>query len=310
MRSPLRALIISMLAGFGSQVPASDCLAQNARDFMHIFGAIVQSTMVQAAQAEWRKLAPADVSCVDQTLHQRGISLQALVNNGITPADSRISDVLATCRFQPAIQQTATPQFQPSSEPTRTVGQASKYSLDKIPLGGNISFESANYKEYQCRPSDQFQGFTWCQKQRSESSPRGTYLSSYSILHTEEGRVFYLNRQLAPAFFAPGEANSDIDRLSRSHGEQPRLIQMPSRNDALTGVIAYWGDVVLEPLDPNSVLKLASGQSPVEFCWTSSATFKIRSGRDFQFTESQVAQVTFGLRAMTLMAEGSYVFSL
>ena len=101
---------------------------------MHIFGAIVQSTMVQAAQAEWRKLAPADVSCVDQTLHQRGISLQALVNNGITPADSRISDVLATCRFQPAIQQTATPQFQPSSEPTRTVGQPSKYSVDKIQL--------------------------------------------------------------------------------------------------------------------------------------------------------------------------------
>ena len=205
-----------------------------------------------------------------RTLRQRGISLQALISEGITPSDSKISAVLMSCRSQAeASQQFANTRFQPTTEATRlspefprTMGQPSKYKVDKIPLGSTIPFESANYKEYQCRPSDQFSGFTWCQKQRTERAPRGTYLSSSSILHTEDGRVFYLNRSLEPAFFDPGEASADIDRLSRTFGEQPRSIAMPQRTSGMTGVIAYWGDVVLEPLNANETAALASGRSP------------------------------------------------
>ena len=68
MRSCLRASTICIVAGLGLQVPATPSLAQSARDIMNIFGAIVQSTMVQATQAEWRKLPPNDRSCVEQTL--------------------------------------------------------------------------------------------------------------------------------------------------------------------------------------------------------------------------------------------------
>ena len=269
MRSGLRALAICIFAGLGFGVPVSPALAQNARDVMAVFGAIMQSTMVQATQAEWRKLPPASLSCVDETLRRRGISLQALISQGITPSDSRISAVLMSCRSQAEVQQFANTRYQPTTEPTRrdpefprTMGQLSKYKVDKMPLGSTIPFESTNYKEYRCKPSDQFPGFTWCQKQWTERAPRGAYVSSSSILHTEDGRVFYLNRSLEPAFFDPGEINADIDRLSRTFGEQPRSIAMPQRTLGLTGVIVYWGDVVLEPLNTSEAAALASGHSP------------------------------------------------
>jgi hypothetical protein len=269
MRSGLRALAICIFAGFGFEVPVSPALAQNTRDIMSVFGAIMQSAMVQATQAEWRKLPPASLSCVDEALRQRGISLRALISDGITPSDSRISAVLVSCRSQAEVQQFANTRFQPTTESTRlspefprTMGQPSKYKVDKIPLGSTIPFESANYKEYQCRPSDQFPGFTWCQKQRTERAARGAYLSSSSILHTEDGRVFYLNRSLEPALFDPGEANAEIDRLSRTFGEQPRSIAMPQHTPVLTGVIAYWGDVVLDPLNASEAAALASGHRP------------------------------------------------
>src|SRR6516165_9855386 len=105
MRKLLSVLIIYLLAAFGFAIPATQAIAQNVRDFMNMFGGIIRSAVVQATQAEWRKLNPAEVSCVDQTLRQRGISLQALIQNGITPSDNRISEVLGSCRFQIASQE-------------------------------------------------------------------------------------------------------------------------------------------------------------------------------------------------------------
>ncbi|KIZ39894.1 hypothetical protein OO17_19180 [Rhodopseudomonas palustris] len=82
------------------------------------------------------------------------------------------------------------------------------------------------------------------------------------MLHTEDGRAFYLNRQLEPAFFDPGEVSGDIDRLSRAYREKPHLISMPQTIFGVTGVIATWGNVTLEPLDPAATAMLASGRSP------------------------------------------------
>ena len=271
MRRALRASIAGCLLTVGSGFAASSCFAQNSRDFINLFGAIMQSAMVQATQAEWRKLPPATLTCVDETLRQRGINVQVLVNNGVNPSDTRISDVLANCRSQADLRQANTrfqpptdsgrisPSFPQSASPADT---PSKYKVDKVPLGSTISYDSTSYREYQCRPSDQFAGFTWCQKQRTERVSRGEYLSSYSMLHAEDGRVSYLNRSLDPAFFDPGEVSSDIDRLSRAYGEQPRIISRPERGAAVSGTIAYWGAVILEPLDAAAIATVASGRSP------------------------------------------------
>src|SRR5262245_45467395 len=123
MRSYLRATVIGIITGLGFHVSATPSLAQSAREITNIFGAIVQSAMIQATQAEWRKLPANDLTCVDQTLRQRGINLQALISNGITPSDNAISEVLASCRFQAGVRQPASPRFQSPTEFPRTASQ-------------------------------------------------------------------------------------------------------------------------------------------------------------------------------------------
>jgi tetratricopeptide (TPR) repeat protein len=233
---------------------------------INVFGAIMQSAIVEATQAEWRKLGSASQACVNDTLRQRGLNLQTLIGNGVTPSDSRIASIVANCTSQPPAQPYANVRLQPSNDSVGAdalrSGQSSKYRVDKIALGSIVEFESANYREYQCRPSDQFSGFTWCQKQRNERVPRGEYLSSYSLLHSQDGRLSYLNRYLEPAFFDPGEVSADIDRLTHAFGEQPRTIEMPRNIPNVTGVIASWGAASLEPLDASAIAALAAGRSP------------------------------------------------
>jgi tetratricopeptide (TPR) repeat protein len=90
-----------------------------------------------------------------------------------------------------------------------------------LSLGGRVSPQSKEYQEYQCTPSEQFEDVTWCNKQRFEKESRGLYRSSYTIAHSREGTIYYLNRALEPAFFNAGEVDADIERLSRKFGEQP-----------------------------------------------------------------------------------------
>ena len=45
--------------------------AQNANDFMQMFGGMMQQAMRQAAQSEWRRVSPSELSCLDQTLGQK-----------------------------------------------------------------------------------------------------------------------------------------------------------------------------------------------------------------------------------------------
>jgi hypothetical protein len=133
------------------------------------------------------------------------------------------------------------------------------YAVDGLALGARVIPDSASYRDYRCVPSEQFPDFTWCQKRRAENSPRGQYMSSNSILHAADGTARYVNRFLEPAFFAGNEAQDDVNRLSVKFGP-PRTIPIPGRPDAPNGLIAYWGDVVLQPLDPQAMGELAAGR--------------------------------------------------
>jgi hypothetical protein len=133
------------------------------------------------------------------------------------------------------------------------------YSVDGLALGGRVAVESASYNEYRCGPSEQFARFTWCQRRKMESSARGQYSSSNSILHSADGIAYYVNKYLEPAFFAGTEANDDINRLAAKFGT-PRIISMPRQSDIPNGMIAVWGNVVLEPLDAGTLSQLAAGQ--------------------------------------------------
>jgi hypothetical protein len=137
-----------------------------------------------------------------------------------------------------------------------------QYTVDRLAIGTKLNFDSASYREYKCSPSDQFAGLTWCQKARTDKERRGTYTAAYSILHSREGNVSYVNRSQDPAFFKRTEAQDDIQRYSRSIGESPRIMKMPHRSGIADGLIAIWGKITLAPLDQESRKILADGKSP------------------------------------------------
>ena len=139
---------------------------------------------------------------------------------------------------------------------------ATEYAVDGLAVGTRLNFGSASYREYKCSPSDQFDGLTWCQKTRTDKERRGPYIAAYSLLHSKNGNLSYINRSQEPAFFNPNEAELNIQRYSRKLGESARILKMPHRSSLPDGVIAVWGKITLEPLDQESIKTLADGKNP------------------------------------------------
>ena len=134
---------------------------------------------------------------------------------------------------------------------TRGTPKPTKYVVDGISLGARLDF--SDYQEYQCTPSQQFEGVTWCNKQRVEEEP--SRLASLLIhdrsLTRRDHPLFGINL-LEPAFFNAGEVDNEIERLSDKFGEQARRLRPYVRLGPDTdGIIATWGKVALEPLDAN-----------------------------------------------------------
>jgi hypothetical protein len=138
--------------------------------------------------------------------------------------------------------------------------QISIYAVEGLALGARISVDSSAYREYQCSPSDQFEGFTWCQKTRQQRERRSSSDITYSLLHSRDGSIVYINRYQTPTFFARNEAEHDIRSYSQKLGESPRTkIRMPHR-PGLDGILASWGNTVLEPLDTENRKAFAEGK--------------------------------------------------
>ena len=153
-------------------------------------------------------------------------------------------------------------QAQPERQEDRIGVQRSAYAVSGVVLGATVQFDSSAFRDYKCSPSDQFDGFTWCQKTRQEKERRGKFSSTYSILHSRGGVAVYIDRYLEPAFFGPREADDDIRQYSRNIGETPRITRMPQRAGFPNGILALWGKVELEPLDKDSIEALAEGRPP------------------------------------------------
>jgi hypothetical protein len=137
---------------------------------------------------------------------------------------------------------------------------ATEYAVDGLAVAKQLNFGSASYREYKCNPSDQFEGFIWCQKTRAEKGRRGP--TAYSLLHSKDGNISYINRSQEPASFTPSESELNIERYSRELGESARILKAPHRSGLPHGVIAVWGKITLEPLDQDSIKRLAGGKNP------------------------------------------------
>ena len=249
-RKYLVVLAVLALSPGGSRNAASQ-----QRELMDLFGNLVRTGAALAAQQAWKQLPPNELSCVDQALRQSGSSVAQSIQYGITPSDARVSDARAACRMQAG----PAPNITTNSGPA-VVTASSIYNVDGLALGSRAPLGSASYAEYSCVPSNQFVGFTWCQRKKNERTARGAFVSNYSLLHAADGTVVYVNRFLEPAWFSGSEANEDIGRLSKKFGAAPtQTIALPPNRSGQNGVIALWGDVKLLPLDPQSLAQVAAG---------------------------------------------------
>src|SRR3954451_19049688 len=106
------------------------------------------------------------------------------------------------------------------ARPAQQSGPGHVYSVAGLPLGSRVQFDSADYREYKCNPSEQFAGYTWCQKTRQEKDRRRSLNVTYSLLHSQDGTIFYVNRFQEPAFLSANEADSAIRQYSSKIGEK------------------------------------------------------------------------------------------
>ena len=145
-----------------------------------------------------------------------------------------------------------------------TAGPAFAYSVKGVSLGDRVHFGSKAYNEYDCNPSEQFDGYTWCTKEEDESERRGSFKAYYSILHSKDGTILYVSRFQEPAFWGKNEVKDDVEYYSHKIGGPPtNIIKMPHREGFPDGTIATWGDVLLERVvDPQAIKVLSTGKSP------------------------------------------------
>ena len=223
----------------------SAAFAQSPNDLNRMFGKPERASVQAATRSEWNKISPSEIRCLSDALRKRGASIETLTQRGVKPTDPRIGSIKSSCRSQLG---------QTPSVPTYVVAGSA--------LGSRIQFDSSDYREYKCNPSEQFAEFTWCQKTRQEREPRGSANVTYSILHSHDGLVVYVNRYQEPAFFGPNEAVEAIRRNSTKMGETAQIKRLPPRRGFPEGVLATWGKVTLEPLDSDSINTLAEGRSP------------------------------------------------
>src|SRR5205807_6144119 len=204
-------------------------------------------------------------------------------------------------------------QAQPERQEDRIGVQRSAYAVSGVVLGATVQFDSSAFRDYKCSPSDQFDGFTWCQKTRQETERRGKFSSTYSILHSRGGVAVYIDRYLEPAFFGPREADDDIRQYSRNIGETPRITRMLPRDGFPNGILASWGKVELEPLDNDSIKALDGGggdQPQKDTSSISSVMLLAPRKKACPSTVSVEASGSFGLRALIRGVVGSYALQL
>jgi hypothetical protein len=216
---------------------ASTAFGQSPNDLTRIFG-VSQCASIQAARSEWKKISPPEIGCINDALRQHGARIETLIQRGVLPSDPKIHDIRSSCQQLPS---------------------GSKYVVAGLSLGSRVQFDSSDYQEYKCSSSEQFDGFTWCQKTRQE---RGFANVTYSMLHSQDGTLVYVNRFQEPAFFGRNEADEAIRQYSTKIGEKAQIKRLPPRRGVPEGILATWGKVALEPLDDESIKTLAEGRSP------------------------------------------------
>lgn len=155
---------------------------------------------------------------------------------------------------QPLLRQVAPPRYQ-----RLAVRPQGPYAIEGVGLG-DVLDDKTVYPSLNCSPSEVFRDATWCQRSRSEMNGGGSFTDTIAFLRSNDGRAYYLARIIEPASFRPGDAEKEIERLSRVYHQTATVIHSPERTGLPIGVIATWGDVTYSSLDEADVRLLADGK--------------------------------------------------
>ena len=219
-------------------------------NFGGILGAILNSALRDQARTEWQNRPIADYSC----LEAHNLSADRLAADGIGPNDPRVQRIFAQCADEAAIRAEA-----PISP--LVASHNHDFVVDGLAVGATVHPDSPAYRAYKCRPSDEFPGFTWCAIKHPMAGKFGPYNSWVTILHSDANIVVFILQDVIPAYFSPGDAEREIDRLSKYFGQAARVLTGDSRPDAPHSIIASWGDVTLTPLDESTMEALRRGET-------------------------------------------------
>jgi len=145
-----------------------------------------------------------------------------------------------------------------AQEHTITVHPEPRYSVDGLAVGAPVAPNSSVYRQYVCKPSDQYQNFTRCHESHSVN---GIHVSR-TILHASNLITWYVNKELSPAYFRATDIDSEISRLSSQFGGAPHVYRLNEMHGFPKATIATFGGVGLQSLKPNDLAILAQGKSP------------------------------------------------
>src|SRR5262245_3879142 len=79
-------------------------------------------------------------------------------------------------------------QAQQGAQQGGTASGQKGYTVDGRVLGTRLG-SGNTLRDYRCGPSEQFNGFAWCQRSNREFSWRGVFETNHSILHAKDGTI-------------------------------------------------------------------------------------------------------------------------
>jgi hypothetical protein len=273
---------------------ASD--AQSGQQIPGLFGlfdGLISTAIVDSARRDWQARPFSDYNC----LARHGLSAEQLANQGIGPEDPRARQILAACAFvapaatvpvlpQPAMGRIeapppnltpvapsslsygappnsdyaapSTPNYAPPPAPNYPPPPNPSYVVNGLELGAPLGPPADVADGYACHASDDYPGFAWCQSHHAESSKFGPDTVWMSVFRSRTNATVEITQAIDPAFFRQGDAEREIQRLSRQFGQQARVVvvDLPAGGRA---IIAAWGAITLTPLDPATLDALRRG---------------------------------------------------
>lgn len=206
--------------------------------------------------AQWDGATPAVRAC----LARNNASPQDFIARGVGPDDPIVQQIVAKCSPSPS--PVAEPMAAPTKSSTIVLQEKSEgYAVEGLSVGGYVSPDSAAYRAFACHPSVDFAGFSWCVRQRSEVISNAAATTALTILHSAQYQVALVMKSVVPAFFAAGDIDRDVQRLSARFGP-PSGMWRPAAAaaDARSGILVAWGAARLSPLDELSLSHLRAGE--------------------------------------------------